>query len=208
MKCLRKYQWVKLPRDIPDMGKGLMAYWAMLAFRAAFRKGNASYCGHSNPVAPGMWAGGVVGLKSIDRTAPRCPYCGSHTILRSADGIYRENARNDMLYVCKNYPVCDSYVRVQRGTKIPLGTVANRELRELRAEAHRQFDKLYKHGYMSKHDAYQWLGGILSVPAKQAHIAQLSLLSCNLVIREAKKQVNWYHIHLRLGQSCQCQLLP
>ena len=50
MKCLRKYQWVKLPRDIPDMGKGLMAYWAMLAFRAAFRKGNASYCGHSNPV--------------------------------------------------------------------------------------------------------------------------------------------------------------
>ena len=70
--------------------------------------------------------------KGIDRTAPRCPYCGSHTILRSADGIYRENARNDMLYVCKNYPVCDSYVRVQRGTKIPLGTVANRELRELR----------------------------------------------------------------------------
>ena len=132
--------------------------------------------------------------KGIDRTAPRCPYCGSHTILRSADGIYRENARNDMLYVCKNYPVCDSYVRVQRGTKIPLGTVANRELRELRAEAHRQFDKLYKHGYMSKHDAYQWLGGILSVPAKQAHIAQLSLLSCNLVIREAKKQVNWYHM--------------
>ena len=51
MKCLRKYQWVKLPRDIPDMGKGLMAYWAMLASRAAFRKGNASYCGHSNPVA-------------------------------------------------------------------------------------------------------------------------------------------------------------
>lgn len=65
MKCLRKYQWVKLPRDIPDMGKGLMAYWAMLASRAAFRKGNASYCGHSNPVAPGTWAGGAVGLKSI-----------------------------------------------------------------------------------------------------------------------------------------------
>ena len=42
-----------------------MAYWAMLASRSAFRKGNASYCGHSNPVAPGMWAGGIVGLKSI-----------------------------------------------------------------------------------------------------------------------------------------------
>ena len=77
--------------------------------------------------------------------------------------------------------------------RYPLELWRTGELRELRAEAHRQFDKLYKHGYMSKHDAYQWLGGILGVPAKQAHIAQLSLLSCNLVIREAKKQVNWYH---------------
>ena len=42
-----------------------MGYWAKLAARAAFRKGNATYCGHINPVTPGMWAGGVVGLKSI-----------------------------------------------------------------------------------------------------------------------------------------------
>ena len=65
MKCLRKYEWVKLPRNHPNMGKGLMSYWAKLAARAAFRKGNATYCGHINPVTPGMWAGGVVGLKSI-----------------------------------------------------------------------------------------------------------------------------------------------
>ncbi len=65
MKCLRKFQWVKLPRDYPDMGKGMMAQWARLASRAAFRKGNASYCGHTNPVTPGMWSGGIVGVKSI-----------------------------------------------------------------------------------------------------------------------------------------------
>lgn len=65
MKCLRKYLWVKLPRDYPDMGKGLLGYWAKLASRAAFRKGNARYCGHINAVEPGTWAGGVVGLKSI-----------------------------------------------------------------------------------------------------------------------------------------------
>ncbi len=130
--------------------------------------------------------------KGIDKSTPRCPYCGSHTIYRSADGIYRENTRGEMLYVCKNYPRCDSYVRVQPGTRIPLGTVANRELRELRIEAHRQFDKLHKRGYMSKHDAYQWLGGVLGVTGREAHIGQLSMLSCNLVIREAKKQVEWY----------------
>ena len=65
MKCLRKYKWVKLPRMYLPARKGLMGYWTKLASRAAFRKGNAVYCGHTNPVTPGMWSGGVVGLKSI-----------------------------------------------------------------------------------------------------------------------------------------------
>lgn len=65
MKCLMKYQWVKLLRSRLPEGKGIMGYWAKLASRAAFRKGQASYCGYSNAVSPGMWAGGVVGLKSI-----------------------------------------------------------------------------------------------------------------------------------------------
>ena len=65
MKCLRKYQWVKLPRNRLPEGKGVMGAWARLASRAAFRKGQALYCGHINAVSPGMWSGGVVGLKSI-----------------------------------------------------------------------------------------------------------------------------------------------
>ena len=64
-KCLLKYQWVKLPRGRLPVGKGIMGYWAKLASRAAFRKGHAKYCGYTNDVMPGMWAGGVVGLKSI-----------------------------------------------------------------------------------------------------------------------------------------------
>lgn len=65
MKCLQKYHWVKLPRKSLPQGKGIMGAWMKLASRAAFCKGMASYCGHNNPVEPGMWAGGVVGLKSI-----------------------------------------------------------------------------------------------------------------------------------------------
>lgn len=60
MKCLRKYKWVKLPRMHLPGGKGLMGYWAKLASRAAFRKANAVYCGHINPVSPGMWSGGAL----------------------------------------------------------------------------------------------------------------------------------------------------
>ena len=65
MQCLQKYQWVKLPRCHLPEGKGIMSKWARLASRAAFRKGTVTYCGHRNPVAPGMWSGGIVGLKSI-----------------------------------------------------------------------------------------------------------------------------------------------
>ena len=65
MQCLLKYKWVKLMRSHLPQGKGIMGAWARLAARAAFRKGEASYCGHRNAVSPGMWAGGIVGLKSI-----------------------------------------------------------------------------------------------------------------------------------------------
>lgn len=65
MKCLLKYQWVKLPRTHLPAGKGIMGYWAKLAAKAAFRKGQAKYCGHINNVSAGTWSGGVVGLKSI-----------------------------------------------------------------------------------------------------------------------------------------------
>lgn len=65
MPCLFRYRWLKLPRAALPEGKGLLGYWARLAARAAFRKGAAFYCGHENAVSPGMWSGGVVGLKSI-----------------------------------------------------------------------------------------------------------------------------------------------
>ena len=62
MKCLMKYPWVKLPRNRIPAGKGIMGAWMRLAARAAFRKGEARYCGYNNPVEPGMWVGGIVGL--------------------------------------------------------------------------------------------------------------------------------------------------
>ena len=66
MKCLRKWDWLKIPRkEIPLHGKGVMLYFLRLASRAAFRKGTARYCGYTNAVEVGSWVGGMVGLKSI-----------------------------------------------------------------------------------------------------------------------------------------------
>ena len=65
MKCLRKFKWIKVRRSYLPTGKGIMLYWTRLASKAAFRKGKGFYCGHWNQVTPGMWSGGIVGLKSI-----------------------------------------------------------------------------------------------------------------------------------------------
>ena len=125
--------------------------------------------------------------KGVHSNAPRCPYCGSHTILRSADGIYQDNSKGAMLYVCKNYPACDSYVRAHPGTNIPMGVPANWKLRKLRNEAHHYFNQLYERGYMSKQDAYCWLADILCVPFSEAHIGYLCEYYCQKVIDESKK---------------------
>lgn len=116
----------------------------------------------------------------------RCPYCGSPVIYRSAEGIYHDNGKDTMLYVCSHYPKCDAYVRVHAGTNIPVGILANHELRTLRRTAHRYFDQLYQSGYMSKQDAYQWLADLISAPLSEAHIGYLGEYYCNQVIAESK----------------------
>lgn len=120
-------------------------------------------------------------------SAIRCPNCGGTMILRSADGIYRDNSSRAMLYVCKNYPQCDTYVRTCPGTAIPMGMPANGELRALRIEAHRSFDQLYLRGIMSKQDAYLWLADLLQLPLSQAHISFLGEYYCRKVMEESGK---------------------
>lgn len=93
-----------------------------------------------------------------------------------------------MLYVCSRYPECDAYVRVKAGTgSIPLGSMANGELRALRIEAHQHFDKLYLSGLMTKQQAYSWLADQIAAPLSQAHIGYLGEYYCRIVIEESKK---------------------
>ena len=124
--------------------------------------------------------------KGINTAPSRCPYCGGKVIYRSADGIYQDNSRGTMLYVCSNYPECDAYVRTHTGTRMPVGTMANHELRMLRKTAHSYFDRLYKTGLMTKDEAYVWLANLIDAPLSQAHIGYLGEYHCGLVIEQCK----------------------
>ena len=126
----------------------------------------------------------VLGTKS-----GRCPYCGSTVILRSADGIYKDNSAGTKLYVCSRYPVCDAYVRAIPGTSTPVGSMANGSLRALRREAHLHFDLLHQTGLMTRNEAYVWLAAKLQAPLSKAHIGHLSEYYCKQVIEESKKML-------------------
>jgi hypothetical protein len=92
-----------------------------------------------------------------------------------------------MLYVCSRYPVCDAYVRTLSDTKTPAGTLANGDLRALRREAHRHFDRLHKTGVMSRKEAYEWLAAMLRAPLSQTHIGYLGEYYCRRVIEESRR---------------------
>ena len=143
--------------------------------------------------------------KGFNAGSIRCPYCKGPVSFRSADGIYRDNRNKVMLYVCNRYPKCDAYVRTHAGTNIPVGTLANHELRTLRREAHFYFDQLHQTGLMSKQDSYQWLADLICVPLSEAHIGLLGEYYCKQVIEESRRLLDRYKVQnnkrVRMGRE-------
>lgn len=74
----------------------------------------------------------------------RCAYCGGIGELKSGDVVWPGRGQ-PRLYVCENFPACDSYVRCHAGTTTPLGSLAGPRLRRLRKLAHDMFDPLWQH---------------------------------------------------------------
>ena len=107
----------------------------------------------------------------------RCPYCGGTAILRDASFVYGTHSP---------------------GTKIPKGTLANRELRQKRIQAHRIFDQIWQQGILSKPEAYRWVADKFCLTDKQAHIGQFSNYMCDQLIRESADVLKNNHIPFRL----------
>lgn len=116
----------------------------------------------------------------------RC-HCGRPAVLRSAEGICKTHRPGAMLYVCSDYPACNSFVMAHPDTLAPMGTLAPPALRQLRYEAHHQFDQLHQSGLMTRKEAYRWLAYIVQAPSPHAHIGHLGEYYCKVVIKESRK---------------------
>lgn len=112
-----------------------------------------------------------------------CPYCGSKVKLADRFVVsHRDDALGSgKIYVCERYPSCDSYVGCNLNTDIPLGTLANAELRRIRMQAHKAFDWLWKSGRMSRKEAYQTMQKVTGLNKDKAHIGMMNVEQCRQI---------------------------
>ena len=81
-----------------------------------------------------------------------------------------------MAYWCKD---CDAHVGCHNNTREPLGTMANKELREHRMKAHAIVDPLWKTGKFSRGYVYSMLAKWFERPA--VHIGELDKYDCVII---------------------------
>lgn len=112
----------------------------------------------------------------------KCPYCGAQAFRRPAAAVRRNARPGEEVYVCARFPACDAYVSAHKESGLPMGTLANRPLREKRRQAHIALSQLWERGLMTKKEAYRWLQVQLSLPETEAHIGRFSDYRCEQVI--------------------------
>ena len=121
-----------------------------------------------------------------------CPYCGRAAVLVGGLVIYafRQDLRHKRFWYCGPcgawvgcHPAADAEGRggVGDGT-VPLGRLANAELRALKRQAHAVFDPLWRSGHMKRKNAYAWLASQLGIESADCHIGWMNATDCQRVI--------------------------
>jgi ssDNA-binding Zn-finger/Zn-ribbon topoisomerase 1 len=121
--------------------------------------------------------------------APKCPYCGRTSRLSDSAEVYQGRSFGK-LWLCRNYPDCDAYVGVHRGTERPLGRLANKELRRAKKAAHDCFDQLWRYKVErgsthrdARNAGYRWLSEKLGLPPAECHIGMMDVRECERIVK-------------------------
>jgi len=109
----------------------------------------------------------------------KCQYCLKDAEFVDSAEIYH-GISYGMVYLCRG---CDAYCGVHKGTDKPMGSLANKELRELRKECHALFDNRWKVKLIGNAESkskirnaeYQWLADKLGITKEECHFSQMSL---------------------------------
>lgn len=106
-----------------------------------------------------------------------CPHCGIAAEWVENSAIYgKRYGKSYMMWLCRP---CNAYVGCHNNTRLPLGTMANKELRQWRIKAHDAFDPLWRNGAMKRDEAYVLLSRELG---REVHIGQSDIEQCKEII--------------------------
>lgn len=113
-----------------------------------------------------------------------CDYCGKPAELVTGRVIYPHRPTLFKLRYWRCVP-CGAYVGCHKKHKkpVPLGRLANAELRKWKLKAHASFDKIWKYGKFSRKEAYEWLAKLLKINLKECHIGMFDSITCRRVVK-------------------------
>lgn len=120
-------------------------------------------------------------------TTPVCPKCGKDGKRVDSSIVYGKSYGDIWHCDCEPDGV---YVGINKRSGRPLGTMADKELREYRKQAHAAFDPLWKEHVMSRSKAYEWLSNAMNIESHFCHIGMFDVEQCKIVIELSKKKRN------------------
>jgi hypothetical protein len=123
---------------------------------------------------------------------PLCPYCGETSVLlRSSGELYRGRDYGPA-WLCRP---CQAWVGCHPGGIVPLGRLADAELRKAKMAAHGAFDPLWKRVKERGGDeargarvrAYAWLAEQMGLTREACHIGMFDVDQCRMVVEICTK---------------------
>lgn len=110
-----------------------------------------------------------------------CRYCGGPVKLVNNSVLYRKPfGKWPYMYLCVP---CDAYVGLHPGTDIPLGTLANKALRDVRKEHKATFYELIERLGIDRTEAYERLAEKMKIPHADCHFGWFDIEQCELAGR-------------------------
>lgn len=122
---------------------------------------------------------------------PHCPYCGERKVplLKLGDAGYPYQKDFGPVWTCVP---CKAWVGCHANSKrhVPLGRLADAELRQWKAKVHEAFDPLWQgkmrrdgcNQFEARNAGYKWLAGELGIDVKACHVGMFDIEQCKTAI--------------------------
>lgn len=123
-----------------------------------------------------------------------CEYCSKEAVLATGEKIYphRDDLKKIKLWECEP---CKAYVgchklNIPKGIysdEIPLGRLANAELRKAKSLAHYHFDMYWRKEKYQRSSCYDSLAIKMGINIDKCHIGMFNVAQCEQVVEICKK---------------------